>query len=675
MEDEDEKLDVGDFFSGLAPSHIHPLKDYADLSSDDEAPSGPKPHEPKKAAKPVVEDDNEETLDDGLETQEAEDEGVVQERPTRPGGAASVEWADLPLSKPLQKAITKASYLRPTQVQGEVIPAALDGMDLCVRAVTGSGKTAAFVLPVLELCLRRYHSKKRPSVRALILVPTRELALQCENMIQQLRQFTTLSVSVITGGTPDNKQLREWLNQPDVIVATPGRIIDLLRNSKNPGINLHGLEILVLDEADKLLSMGFRPEIKEIMQHIQGRPQTLQFSATLTRDVSELALIVLKNPLHIDIGPLATAAQLRQEFVRIPKDSELQKEPYLLALLSTLSRGVIVFSRGRAMAHKLFTVCSLLRMQVAELHKLMTTAERMAALKSFREGHVKVLFCTDLAARGLDIRGARFVVNFDMPANVKTYIHRVGRTARLGEKGLAISLCCDHETPILQQVLQLQKISNTVKRGQEEVADICRRDLDAALVEEWSEKHNQIVEKYIAVRDEEAVATELAEVEREVKRAENITKFAKEIKERGEKSWFQSEKQKRQQGRKSKQEERQMGKKRSREEDEGETEAPPEKRRTQIKERKINAAFSRVERKLANKQEKRDEIRANEPNRLRKLTNMERKEKKFKKRKAKIEHKKTTDPKFKKRTERKKSGPKGKNSTKFKSHQRYNRRK
>lgn len=237
-------------------------------------------------------------------------------------------------------------------------------MDLYVRAVTGSGKTAAFVLPVVELALRRYSSKKRPSVRSLIVVPTRELALQCENMIRQLIKFTTLSVAVIVGGTPENKQVREWVNQPDVMVATPGRLIDLLRNSNHPAVTLNGLEILVLDEADKLLSMGFRPELQEILRFCTSHPQTLQFSATMTRDVSELAGLVLKNPLHIDIGPLATAAQLRQEFIRVPKGQEAQKEPLLLTLLATHRRGVVVFARGRMMAHKLFTVCRLMGLQV-----------------------------------------------------------------------------------------------------------------------------------------------------------------------------------------------------------------------------------------------------------------------------------------------------------------------
>ena len=335
------------------------------------------------------------------------------------------------LSRPLLKAVDALHYVHPTPIQASTIPIALSGRDVCGCAATGTGKTAAYMLPVLERLL--FRPKEDSVTRVLLLVPTRELGVQVFQVTKQLCQFTKIDVALSVGGLDLRLQEAALRKNPDIVIATPGRLIDHIKNT--PSFGLDSIEVLILDEADRLLEESFLEQIKEVVKSCAPTRQTMLFSATMTDQVNELAAVSLRRPVKIFVDSnKAVAWNLQQEFVRIRPTHEKESEAVLAALLTRTCRDhAIVFIRTKYLCHRLHIVFGLIGLRVAELHGNMSQLQRLESLRSFRDGTVDILLTTDVAARGLDIVGVKTVVNFQLPDTLEQYIHRVGRTARAGK--------------------------------------------------------------------------------------------------------------------------------------------------------------------------------------------------------------------------------------------------
>ena len=344
-------------------------------------------------------------------------------------------FSNFGLGKEILRAIQKAGYTRPTQVQAAAIPKVMQGHDLIAIAQTGTGKTAAFVLPMLHRLSLSYRQGQSRVTKALVLAPTRELAVQIMENIRAYGDGLPIRVAAIFGGVEEEAQIKSVHKGVDMIVATPGRLIDLIGRQK---VDFSMLEILVLDEADRMLHMGFLPDIEEIVGHLPRRRQTLMFSATLSKQIESLAHRFLYQPKMVQIGkrsnPADTVAQCVYEVPAHLKNAlllELLRQP-------TFTR-VLVFVRMKDGANLLTNFLKLAGVKVARLHSSRSQEQRLQALQDFKDGKVQVLVATDIVARGIDIDGVSQVVNFDFPVNPEDYVHRIGRTGRAEAAGEAIS--------------------------------------------------------------------------------------------------------------------------------------------------------------------------------------------------------------------------------------------
>lgn len=337
------------------------------------------------------------------------------------------------LEEGILRAVRSAGYERPTPVQAAAIPKILRGDDLIAIAQTGTGKTAAFVLPMLH---RLSASKRDRRILALILVPTRELAVQITDNIRAYGKHLLLRVATLHGGVDEAAQIKAVGKGTQIIVATPGRLLDLLGRRK---LDFDALEMLVLDEADRMLHMGFLPDIETILGGLPGDRQTLMFSATFPREVESLARRFLRRPVRVQLGGRADAADtVRQSVYEVPRHL---KGALLLELLRQPKfRRVLVFVRMKEGADRLATFLREAGVAVGRLHSSRSQEQRSRALNEFKEGQVQVLVATDIVARGIDIEGVTHVVNFDLPVNPEDYVHRIGRTGRAEASGDAISL-------------------------------------------------------------------------------------------------------------------------------------------------------------------------------------------------------------------------------------------
>lgn len=441
-------------------------------------------------------------------------------------------FSDLHLSRPLCRACEKLGYATPTPIQAAIIPIALTGRDVCGRAQTGSGKTAAFALPLLERMLHRPKNAVS-AIHVVIMVPTRELAVQCAQMIQRLGEYTNVQVATIVGGLSMERQAAALRQRPEIVVATPGRLIDHVRNTHSFGFE--DVAAVVLDEADRLLEMGFLEEIKEIVRNMPRQRQTLLFSATLTSAVEELASLSMRNPARLSADSLGTTPMtLTEEIVKIKPQFVAKKEAHLLSLLSRSFKGkeTIVFAKTKVQAHRLKIVLGLSNIKACELHGDMTQTQRLAALEDFRSNaETKIMVATDVAARGLDIASVDLVVSYDAPKNVASYLHRVGRTARAGRKGVAITFMEEYDRALVK-TLQ--------KRGQKLQSRIVPRDV----VDEWHEKIEGYAAQIEEIEEEERAEKHMQKAEMEATKAENMLEHANEIKSRPKKTWFESERDK-----------------------------------------------------------------------------------------------------------------------------------
>ncbi|KAK5913245.1 hypothetical protein CesoFtcFv8_003045 [Champsocephalus esox] len=356
-------------------------------------------------------------------------------------------------------AITALGFKLPTPIQQACVPVGLLGRDLCACAATGTGKTAAFVLPVLERLI--YKPRTSQVTRVLILVPTRELGIQVHSVARQLAQFSSITTCLAVGGLDLKSQEAALRAGPDILIATPGRLIDHLHNT--PTFELSHIEILILDEADRMLDEYFEEQMKEIIRLCAHNRQTMLFSATMTEEVKELAAVSLNKPIRIFVNSNTDVAPfLRQEFVRIRQNREGDREAVVAALLTrTFQDHVMCFTQTRKQAHRLHILLGLMGLKVGELHGELSQNQRLENLRRFKDDQIDILVATDVAARGLDIDGVKTVINFTMPSTPKHYVHRVGRTARAGKSGRSVSLVGESERRILKEVVKSAK--NSVK--------------------------------------------------------------------------------------------------------------------------------------------------------------------------------------------------------------------
>ncbi|QRV91378.1 DEAD/DEAH box helicase [Ceratobasidium sp. AG-Ba] len=434
------------------------------------------------------------------------------------------------LSRPLLRALTSAGFHAPTPIQAATIPVAMLGKDIVGGAVTGSGKTAAFMIPILE---RLLHRSRDAHTRVVILVPTRELAVQCHAVAEKLGGFTDVRSALIVGGLSLKAQEATLRTRPDMVIATPGRLIDHLRNSRSFGLD--ALDVLVLDEADRMLSDGFADELKEIVQSCPAGRQTMLFSATMTDDVETLIRLSLRQPVRLFVDPKKqTARGLVQEFVRVRAGKEAERPALLVALCSrTAKRGVIIFFRSKKLAHQMRVLFGLCGLRALELHGDLTQDQRLNALTQFRSGKADYLLATDLASRGLDIQGIETVINYDMPGQIEQYVHRVGRTARAGKKGRSITLVGEADRKMLKAA---------IKRS--EADKIRHRVVPADVVSKMVEKLDSLKSEVEEVLKEEKEEKMIRTAEMELKKGQNMIEHEEEIFSRPKRTWFQTEKEK-----------------------------------------------------------------------------------------------------------------------------------
>lgn len=346
-------------------------------------------------------------------------------------------FKDLRLIDPIQKALDELGYENPTPIQQQAIPSVLEGKDVLGCAQTGTGKTAAFAIPILQLLENSKNQNSKRTIKALIVTPTRELAIQIEESFKDYGKHLPLKHAVIFGGVKQNPQVGKLRNGIDILVATPGRLLDLVDQKI---ISLRDIELFVLDEADRMLDMGFIHDIKKLLKVLPTQKQSLFFSATMPKPIMELANTILHNPVKVEVTPESTTAEtIQQEIYYVDKDNKITLLHELIK--DEIQESVLVFTRTKHGADKLVKALDKLKVKAAAIHGNKSQNARQNALNNFKDKKIQVLVATDIAARGIDIDLLKYVVNFEIPNIPETYVHRIGRGGRAGADGIAISLC------------------------------------------------------------------------------------------------------------------------------------------------------------------------------------------------------------------------------------------
>ncbi|MED5016352.1 DEAD/DEAH box helicase [Paenibacillus chibensis] len=359
---------------------------------------------------------------------------------------------DLKIDPAILKALAKEKYAKPTPIQEQSIPAVLAGRDLLGCAQTGTGKTAAFAVPTIQLLSQQPHKPGTTRrIRSLILTPTRELALQIDENMKAYSQFTDIRCSAIVGGVSQRVQERALQQGADVIIATPGRLIDLINQKR---IDLQYVQILVLDEADRMLDMGFIHDVKRIIAKMPVKKQTLFFSATMPPEISKLVKTLLVDPVKVEITPVSSTADRIKQSVYLLAPGNKQKQLNEL-MKDTSIVSALVFTRTKRGADRVVRDLKKVNVTAQAIHGNKSQTDRQIALKNFKNGVTRVLVATDIAARGIDIDELSHVINFNLPNIPETYVHRIGRTGRAGLSGTAISFCEVDELPFLKDIEKL----------------------------------------------------------------------------------------------------------------------------------------------------------------------------------------------------------------------------
>jgi ATP-dependent RNA helicase RhlE len=369
-------------------------------------------------------------------------------------------FADLGLAEPLLRALRDAGFTQPTPIQAKAIPHLLEDHDLIGIAQTGTGKTAAFALPILQHLMEDTTRVAPKSVRALVLAPTRELALQIGESITKMAKYTKIRHTVIFGGVGQNPQVQAIARGMDIVVATPGRLLDLINQG---AVKLDTVTHLVLDEADRMLDMGFIRDVTKIIAKLPEQRQSLLFSATMPTAVAKLAKSILWEPIRVEVTPeVVTVEAIEQHVYHVPTASKRDLLENLLAD-PALAR-VVVFTRTKHGANRLAEQLGKSGFSADAIHGNKSQGARQRALASFKAGEVRVLVATDLFARGIDVAEVTHVVNYDLPNEPESYVHRIGRTGRAGRTGIAFAFCDPSEKTFLKDIERLTRVAMSVAR-------------------------------------------------------------------------------------------------------------------------------------------------------------------------------------------------------------------
>lgn len=360
-------------------------------------------------------------------------------------------FKELNIIEPILKALDEKGYTTPTPIQKQAILPALNNRDILGLAQTGTGKTAAFSLPIIQhLYLNKVNGRKR-EIRALILTPTRELAIQINDCLDEYTQYTGIRHCVIYGGVKQNAQVNQLKTGIDILVATPGRLLDLM----NQGfVNLNSIRHFVLDEADRMLDMGFIHDIKRLLPKLPKEKQTLFFSATMPSTIASLSRSILQNPLKVEVTPTSSVIDTIEQYLYYVEKQE-KKDLLINLLKKDKKRSVLVFSRTKHGADKIARILCKAGIGSEAIHGNKSQNARQRALSNFKSHKTRVLIATDIAARGIDVDQLELVINYDLPDVPETYVHRIGRTGRAGNTGTAFTFCANDERGMLKDIQKL----------------------------------------------------------------------------------------------------------------------------------------------------------------------------------------------------------------------------
>lgn len=360
-------------------------------------------------------------------------------------------FKDLKLHNSLQKAVKDQNYETPTSIQAKAIPLILDRNDVLGTAQTGTGKTAAFSLPILHHLVNESQNQGKRKVKTLIVTPTRELAIQIAENFTDYSKYNSIKNTVIYGGVKQMKQVKRLNAGVDVLIATPGRLLDLIGQGY---ITLRDIKYFVLDEADRMLDMGFIHDIKKIIKMLPQKRQSLFFSATMPKNILELSKTILKNPKNVSVAPVSSTAETIQQYVYFTNQTS-KKELLFHILKDKEIKQILVFSRTKHGANKIVKNLKKKNIEAAAIHGDKSQNQRQNALKSFKDGKMRVLVATDIAARGIDINELRHVLNYNIPNESETYVHRIGRCGRAGKEGISISISGPEENAYIRNIEKL----------------------------------------------------------------------------------------------------------------------------------------------------------------------------------------------------------------------------
>ena len=539
---ENDELLATDGFGAYAENEI---EEDDDMSNSQDHDTNEDDSNASEVASPVPHPDDQRSEDSDSEAESVEDQQEIAKRAAffAPGATVSEAsnltktgasaFTSFSLSRPILRALTSLAFSTPTPIQVRTIPVAMEGHDVVGSAVTGSGKTAAFLLPILERLL--YRPNRIATTRVTILVPTRELAVQCHAVAVQLAKYTDITFALIVGGFSLREQESLLKKRPDIVIATPGRFIDHMRNSASFAVD--SIEILVLDEADRMLDDGFADELDEILKTLPKNRQTMLFSATMTNSIDRLVHLGMKRPVRVNVDKRkATTIGLVQEFIRLRRGREAFRLATLAQLCTeTYRERTIVFFPQKKQAHRILVVFALLGIRAGELHGDMTQDQRLRSVESFRSGLTTHLLATDVASRGLDIRNVATVINFEAPHSHEIYVHRVGRTARAGKEGRAVTIAAESDRNVVKAA---------VKTARAQGARVVSRAMDPTEIDAMHARIDALEDEIEAVLKEEKEQKALAQLSRDLTRGENMVTHQTEILSRPKRTWFESEKDK-----------------------------------------------------------------------------------------------------------------------------------
>lgn len=364
-----------------------------------------------------------------------------------------MEFKKLGISTPIIKVLEQQSYITPTPIQEKTIPAALEKHDILGLAQTGTGKTAAFAIPTLQLLSQRGNKTSKRKIRSLVLTPTRELAIQVHESFKIYGRNLSLKSTVVFGGVGQGEQVKSLQRGVDILIATPGRLLDLINQSY---VDISAIEIFILDEADRMLDMGFINDVRRIIKYVPTKKQTLLFSATMPREMKSIVDKLLVNPVVASITPVSSTVDTIQQYIYYV-DQKHKIDIVVDFFKENKEESVLIFTRTKRGSDRIVKTLARKNIIARAIHGDKSQSARQKALEAFKKGEIRALVATDIASRGIDINELKYVINYDLPESPETYVHRIGRTGRAGNGGKAISLCSFQEKSLLRDIEKVIK--------------------------------------------------------------------------------------------------------------------------------------------------------------------------------------------------------------------------